>query len=606
MPIPGGYSSGTPTTPPQPSFPFLRPPRAYGDLGFLGGKRILRLIGAGGMGYVFEATDPKLRRQVALKVLPPQISFGDGHKRFLREAQALASVHSRHVVDVYEVGEDNGVHFLVMPLLRGETLAERIKREGPLPVAEVLRIGGEMAQGLAALHERDLVHRDIKPANVWLEAEQGEVILLDLGVVLDCQNERLTIPNGLIGTLPYMAPEQVDGIADRRSDLYSFGVVLYEMSTGVNPFLGATRRDVLDRIFDLQPDPPAELGAPGQLSDLIIGLLAKQPEERRPETVVEVSDCLAELARPNSGWPRLWGRLFWGVATVCLLGLLVAGAVWLLPALRSRSAASSTNPTPPNPPAEVGQPSGPTDTGGRRQQPPAEPRLPPGVTDLAASLMTQVVGAALKRDGEVRRPQTKGLRCVVILDRCYRSYGPSDAGSSEDDLYKKAQAGTAQFLRAIGDPASVSVLMLGKKRAWYPHKPEVAAEREQLQDHVANSYLDDGGKLHLAEGLRDALSRLRSVSSDEPATIVLVTPARMDESTPDDLDRLIAEVKSAGSRRVHVHVILFHRPGSRGDDTPLASALRRLAQVSGGSFQEVTSDELPGKLAALAGQLNRR
>ena len=144
------------------------------ELGRLGPYRVLKVLGAGGMGVVFQAEDPHLQRLVALKAMLPGLAASESAKqRFLREARAAAALKHDHIVTIYQVGEDRGAPFLAMEFLEGESLDDRLKREGKLPLAEVLRIGREMAEGLAAAHERGLIHRDIKPANVWLEGKKG-------------------------------------------------------------------------------------------------------------------------------------------------------------------------------------------------------------------------------------------------------------------------------------------------------------------------------------------------------------------------------------------------------------------------------------------------
>ena len=149
----------------------------------VGGYRVLGVLGEGGMGRVYLAEDPLLNRRIALKVLRPDAaSRPDAAARFLREARAAAAVQHDHVVPIYQVGEDGGAPFLAMPLLAGESLEARLRREGPLPPAEVIRVGREAAEGLAAAHAAGLVHRDVKPANLWLEAPSGRIKVLDFGL----------------------------------------------------------------------------------------------------------------------------------------------------------------------------------------------------------------------------------------------------------------------------------------------------------------------------------------------------------------------------------------------------------------------------------------
>src|SRR5262245_34629897 len=210
-----------------PGTSFLAPAQRPDELGRLGGYRVLGRIGAGGMGAVFRAEDPALRRVVALKGMGPEVAADPTAKaRFVREARATAAVEHDHIVPIFQVSEDNGIPFLAMPLLRGESLSARLKAAGgPLPMFEAVRIGREVAEGLSAAHEKGLIHRDIKPSNVWLEGQRRRVKILDFGLVRESTaagDETLTKEGSMIGTPAYMSPEQARGDpVDGRSDLFS-------------------------------------------------------------------------------------------------------------------------------------------------------------------------------------------------------------------------------------------------------------------------------------------------------------------------------------------------------------------------------------------------
>ncbi len=278
---------------------FLAPAQADDELGRLGGYRVLKILGHGGMGVVFQGEDPKLGRQVAIKAMLPHLAGSkSSQERFVREARAAAGLEHDHIVHINHVAEDCGVPFIVMPLLQGESLDSRLKREQRLPLAEVLRIGRETAAGLAAAHERGLIHRDIKPANLWLEARSsplspggrgvgGEgfrVKILDFGLArAAADNAQLTSQGAILGTPAFMAPEQATGGAvDARCDLFSLGCVLYLMSTGRFPFMGADAISTLLSVASDKPAPPSEINPelPPDLSRLVMQLLAKDPEER--------------------------------------------------------------------------------------------------------------------------------------------------------------------------------------------------------------------------------------------------------------------------------------------------------------------------------------
>jgi serine/threonine protein kinase len=264
---------------------FLAPTVHDGDLGRLGAYRILKVLGAGGMGVVFLAEDVHLLRRVALKALRPLLAAStSARQRFLREGRAAAKVAHDHIVTIYQVGEDRNMPFLAMQFLDGETLEARLEREGPLPVPEILRIGLELAEGLAAAHGQGLLHRDIKPANIWLEADRGRVKILDFGLAWAADGDGpLTHHGTVIGTPPYMAPEQARGEpADVRSDLFSLGSVLYAMCTARPPFQADSTFAILEKVRNETPRPIRDINAaiPDWLSALVARLQAKVPAER--------------------------------------------------------------------------------------------------------------------------------------------------------------------------------------------------------------------------------------------------------------------------------------------------------------------------------------
>jgi hypothetical protein len=261
------------------------------------------------MGVVFQARDPQLERLVALKaMLPGMAATASARQRFLREARAAAAVKHDHIITIYQVGEDRGVPFLAMELLHGEPLDRRLRRQGSLPVAEVLRIGREVAEGLAAAHEGGLIHRDIKPANIWLEGSRARVKILDFGLArAAADGAQLTHPGAIVGTPAFMAPEQVHGrAADARCDLFSLGCVLYQMATGRLPFEGSDTVSTLMAVASQDPRPPRQVnpGVPREVSDLVMHLLAKDPAGR-PPSAAAVAEALAALERAEAAIPAV-------------------------------------------------------------------------------------------------------------------------------------------------------------------------------------------------------------------------------------------------------------------------------------------------------------
>lgn len=275
---------------------FLEPASDSAYLGRLAQFDVMRVLGRGGMGVVLEAFDSRLQRHVALKVLDPDLLDDDtARQRFCREARAAASITHENVVAVHQVERSGeaGLPYLVMQLISGESLEQRLAREGRLPLREIVRIGMQAAHGLAAAHEQGLIHRDIKPGNVLLESAHDRVKLTDFGLARAAEDVKLTRTGFVSGTPLYMSPEQAIGEpGDHRSDLFSLGAVLYEMCAGQPPFAGNSALLILRQIADAKPRPLRELNPdiPEWFADTIGMLLAKQPADR-----IQSAAQLAEL-----------------------------------------------------------------------------------------------------------------------------------------------------------------------------------------------------------------------------------------------------------------------------------------------------------------------
>jgi urea transport system substrate-binding protein len=316
----GGERAPAPPQPPSAvtrSFSFLAPPHESDELGWLGHYRITGVLGEGGMGLVFDAFDTHLHRRVALKVLKPELAANMLYReRFLLEARAAAALPDEYIITIYQVGLENDVPFLAMKFLYGESLEQRLQRDGRLRTPEVLRIGREIALGLSAAHDRGLIHRDIKPANLWLETPPPEqtpssgtrlsceylyrVKILDFGLARPINDSRRLTATGLIvGTPQYLAPEQARGQPlDHRCDLFSFGIVLYRMVTGLLPFDGTDTLAQLTALAVAEPRPIEELApdVPAGLRNLIHQLLARNPADR-PPTARAVAETLRALEK---------------------------------------------------------------------------------------------------------------------------------------------------------------------------------------------------------------------------------------------------------------------------------------------------------------------
>jgi serine/threonine protein kinase len=279
------------------SLDFLTPSAKPGHLGRLGHYEVQEVLGKGGFGIVLKAFDERLHRVVAIKVLSPAYAAnGSARKRFIREARAAAAVKNEHVVGIYDVQEDANPPYLVMECIDGVSLQEKIDKHGPLGVTEILRIGMQIAEGLAAAHRQGKIHRDIKPANILLENGVERVKITDFGLARAVDDASLTQSGTIAGTPMYMSPEQAEGLPiDHRSDLFSLGTVMYAMCSGRPPFRASGSVAVLKRVVEETPRPIREINheIPEWLCDIISRLHAKKPAERFV-SAAEVAELLGQ------------------------------------------------------------------------------------------------------------------------------------------------------------------------------------------------------------------------------------------------------------------------------------------------------------------------
>jgi serine/threonine protein kinase len=284
----------------------LAPPKKSGELGRLGGYGLLRILSQGGLGMLFEAEDEKTGRRLAVKVIQPNPAAQLSAEHCLHQARTAASIRHPHIVEIYRAGEENGVLFVAMPLLQGESLETRLLRESRLPLAEAMHIARETAEALATAHGYGLVHRNLKPANIWLERVAGQerprVKVLDFGLATTVAAGPGGLPESgvVLGTPGYLAPEQARNLPlDPRCDLFSLGCVLYHMVTGRAPFAG---KDAVALLIATSVDRPQSLkdinpATPRPLVDLVQRLLAKAPKDR-PIGAKAVVQELQALERP--------------------------------------------------------------------------------------------------------------------------------------------------------------------------------------------------------------------------------------------------------------------------------------------------------------------
>jgi eukaryotic-like serine/threonine-protein kinase len=314
----------------------------------LGPYEILSALGAGGMGEVYRARDTRLDRTVAIKVLPGHLSGDPARRqRFEREARAVASLNHPHICILYDIGTQDGLDFLVLEYLEGEALAHRLER-GPMPIPELLKIASEVSDALDKAHRQGVTHRDIKPGNIMLVKSGAK--LLDFGLAkpvatpasaaltaMATASEPLTAEGTIVGTFEYMAPEQLEGKeADARSDIFSFGAVLYEMATGKRAFQGKTTASVIAAVLASEPAPISTLQpmTPPAFERVVKTCLAKDPDERF-QSAHDLNLQLKWIAEAGSqaGVPtavvarrKRRERIAWGLAAVFLLAA-IAGAV---------------------------------------------------------------------------------------------------------------------------------------------------------------------------------------------------------------------------------------------------------------------------------------
>lgn len=340
--------------------------------GFIGRYQIHELVGRGAMGEVFRAVDPLIGRAVAIKRVSAALAAGAGsaefRTRFFREAKAAGNLRHPNIVTIFDLGEEDGTPFMAQEFVEGESLGTKVRREGRLSPAEAAGIVRQVAQGLGFAHQRGVVHRDIKPDNILIDS-QGRAVITDFGIArLD--NSEVTRTGEILGTPHYMSPEQVLGKElDGRSDLFSLGVVFYQLLTGAKPFTGPTPTAVCCQIVHAAPPRwVLEGGVTHHLRGIIERLLQKDPEQRfataeeliralegkKWSTIPLPSSTLRIRPPVDRAWRR-WRWILSGGAFLLALAAVAAGVVLSgRPAARARPAAE--NRPPPPVPAAPGRP----------------------------------------------------------------------------------------------------------------------------------------------------------------------------------------------------------------------------------------------------------
>ena len=323
----------------------------------LGPYEILDPIGAGGMGEVYRARDTRLDRTVAIKILPDHLSKElSARQRFEREARAISALSHPHICALYDIGHQDGVDFLVMEFLEGETLAKKLAK-GPLPLGHVLKIGEDITDALDKAHRQGIIHRDLKPGNVMLTPSGAK--LLDFGLAkaeqtalagevssLATLSKPFTAEGSIIGTIPYMAPEQLEGKeADVRTDIFALGALLYEMTTGRRAFEGKSQASLIAAILEKEPTPISELQpmSPAGLGQVIKTCLAKDPEDRwqgARDVKLQLRWIAVTSSSPDRAANERRGRnrVAWALAgALAIISLSLVVMRWLSPPYEARA-----------------------------------------------------------------------------------------------------------------------------------------------------------------------------------------------------------------------------------------------------------------------------
>jgi serine/threonine protein kinase len=482
--------------------------------------RIIRALGHGGMGEVYVAEDTRLHREVALKLLPPEMAADAGRlQRFQREAQAVAALNHPNVVTVYSVEEAEGLHFITMELVEGKTLTDLIPERG-FPVPEFLKLSLPLADAIAAAHQRGIVHRDLKPANIMVTAG-GRLKVLDFGLAklkpgitgtADARTltaDQLTIQHEIVGTPSYMSPEQAQGQpVDHRTDIFSAGVVLYEMATGKRPFQGDSAITILSSIIKDSPPPVLEVNPslPRELDRIIMHCLAKDPA-RRYQSALDLRNELEDAqqqAVSRAGLLRIATRTLalsarrkgWRVAALVLVALIASLSYVFI---RRKPGLPRTEP------AMVEKTSSLTSSPGVEQYPSLSPDgqwlVYSGWESGQRRIFLQSVG------GQNAFPITK--------DPNVDDDEPAFSPDGEKIAFRSNREGGGLFMMGRTGEAIRRLTSKGFNPSWSPDGTKIAFVTENMQLTPLNR--EGGGELWIVDIATEAMRRLDVIDALQPS-----------------------------------------------------------------------------------------
>ena len=486
------------------------------------------VLGQGGMAKVYRGLDRQLGRQVAIKVLaPPFDRDREFVERFQREARAAAGLSHPNIVAVFDSGSDDGTHYIVTELVEGETLADRLRRDGPMPQAEAVAVAVDIARALAAAHERGLIHRDIKPGNVMLLPD-ARVKVVDFGIARAAGSDTLTNTGVVLGSTAYLSPEQASGQpVDERADLYALGCVLYEMLTGRVPFSADTPIATMYRHVNEDPPPPSTF-APisSELEDIVMRALEKDPRRRFASAFeLEAALLAVPLARsgdtmrlePAAAETQPVGRIGALAAGGAIAGAAAADAVKTEPITTTSGGGSGGGGLRP-------RRSGPSYARPRRSPRGRRPRLIAAVGVALLFALTGVLIAATS-DPLPRKPALR-QEAREAAQRTLPAETPvtfADAWSELISAIGSAKVGDDLSDHAAEELAKDADELLGAYRDGDTDK--LGESLQHLEEHLAKAVEEEEIAPTAADDVNNAISDIVVALQDEGALAVVPTPA---------------------------------------------------------------------------------